>query len=140
MAGKVNKRGRMPDGTPNPVDVHVGKKIFTRRIELGLSMEKLASSVGLTFRLFDFSKVLGVPINYFFSDLDNTTEQNSHSLFCRQPGQGEEDDFDDPLCREESRVLAAAYYKIADRSIAKTLFELMKALSRPNERTAEKQD
>lgn len=71
----------MPDGTPNPVDVHVGKKIFTRRIELGLSMEKLASSVGLTFqqvqkyergmnrvsasRLFDFSKVLGVPINYF---------------------------------------------------------------------------
>ena len=46
MAGKVNKRGRMPDGTPNPVDVHVGKKIFTRRIELGLSMEKLASSVG----------------------------------------------------------------------------------------------
>lgn len=67
-------------------------------------MEKLASSVGLTFqqvqkyergmnrvsasRLFDFSKVLGVPINYFFSDLDNTTEQNSHSLFCRQPGKG----------------------------------------------------
>lgn len=50
MAGKVNKRGRMPDGTPNPVDVHVGKKIFTRRIELGLSMEKLASSVGLTFQ------------------------------------------------------------------------------------------
>lgn len=156
MAGKVNKRGRMPDGTPNPVDVHVGKKIFTRRIEQGLSMEKLASSVGLTFqqvqkyergmnrvsasRLFDFSKVLGVPINYFFSDLDNMTEQNSHSLFCRQPGQGEEDDFDDPLCREESRVLAAAYYKIADRSIAKTLFELMKALSRPNERTVEKQD
>ena len=91
-------------------------------------------------RLFDFSKVLGVPINYFFSDLDNMTEQNSHSLFCRQPGQGEEDDFDDPLCREESRVLAAAYYKIADRSIAKTLFELMKALSRPNERTVEKQD
>ena len=103
MTGKVNKRGRMPDGTPNPVDVHVGKKIFTRRIELGLSMEKLASSVGLTFqqvqkyergmnrvsasRLFDFSKVLGVPINYFFSDLDNMTEQNSHSLFCRQPGQ-----------------------------------------------------
>ena len=40
----------MPDGTPNPVDVHVGKKIFTRRIELGLSMEKLASSVGLTFQ------------------------------------------------------------------------------------------
>lgn len=59
------------------------------------------------------------------------TEQNSHSLFCRQPGQGEEDDFDDPLCREESRVLAAAYYKIADRSIAKTLFELMKRSAGP---------
>ena len=136
----------MPDGTPNPVDVHGGKKIFTRRIELGLSMEKLASSVGLTFQQVQkyergMNRVSASRlINYFFSDLDNMTEQNSHSLFCRQPGQGEEDDFDDPLCREESRVLAAAYYKIADRSIAKTLFELMKALSRPNERTIEKQD
>ena len=83
MTNEVNKRssrGRTPLGEPNPIDVHVGHRIRLRRTLLGLSQEKLASLLGLTFqqvqkyergmnrvgasRLWDISKVLEVPINF----------------------------------------------------------------------------
>ena len=43
-------RGRTPTGQPNPIDVHVGNRIRLRRTLLGLSQEKLASLLGLTFQ------------------------------------------------------------------------------------------
>lgn len=153
MVGKINKRGRLPDGTPNPIDVHVGRKIFVRRIELGLSMEKLATAIGLTFqqvqkyerglnrvsasRLFDFSKVLGVSVNYFFSEMDVEVENFSPRKV--RPGQEEQvsDDISDPMKREESKCLAKAYYSIRNRALAKNLYDLMVALSHPNDKEVE---
>src|SRR3954454_13967642 len=38
------------DRAPNPVDLHVGLRIRLRRRELGVSQEKLADSIGLTFQ------------------------------------------------------------------------------------------
>ena len=38
------------DLAPNPVDVHVGLRIRLRRKELGVSQEKLAEAIGLTFQ------------------------------------------------------------------------------------------
>lgn len=38
------------DRGPNPVDRHVGLRIRMRRKELGVSQEKLAESIGLTFQ------------------------------------------------------------------------------------------
>ena len=43
-------RGRTPLGEPNPVDIHVGKRIRLRRNLLGWSQEKLGSLLGLTFQ------------------------------------------------------------------------------------------
>ena len=71
--------GRMASkGFPNPIDVHVGQRIRQRRTLLGMSQEKLAEAIGLTFqqvqkyerganrvgssRLFDLARVLDVPI------------------------------------------------------------------------------
>lgn len=67
------------------IDVHVGRRLKAQRLFLGLSQEKLANAVGLTFqqvqkyergtnrvaagRLFQFSKILAVPITYFFDGL-----------------------------------------------------------------------
>ena len=45
-----NSRGRTPEGNPNPIDVHVGNRIRLRRQLLGLSQEKLAKLLGLTFQ------------------------------------------------------------------------------------------
>ena len=73
-------------GKPNPVDVHVGQRVRLRRTLLGMSQEKLGEAIGLTFqqvqkyerganrigssRLYDLSRVLDVPISYFFDDMD----------------------------------------------------------------------
>jgi len=37
-------------GFPNPIDVHVGSRIRLRRTLLGISQEKLADAIGLTFQ------------------------------------------------------------------------------------------
>ncbi len=69
---------------PNPVDVHVGSRVRYRRMIIGMSQEKLGERMNLTFqqiqkyekgtnrigasRLFQLSKILEVPVGYFFED------------------------------------------------------------------------
>ena len=45
-----SSRGRTEDGSPNPIDVHVGSRVKLRRTLLGLSQEKLGEAIGLTFQ------------------------------------------------------------------------------------------
>jgi len=67
---------------PHPVDAHVGKKLRMARLSLGKSQSELAKEAGVSFqqvqkyekgtnrisasRLFEFSKLLGVDVAYFF--------------------------------------------------------------------------
>lgn len=44
---KRSSRGRLPDGAPNPVDVHIGRRIRQRRLLLEYSQEKLLLSLEL---------------------------------------------------------------------------------------------
>ncbi len=69
---------------PNPIDAHVGTRVRLRRMLLGMSQEKLGEHLGLTFqqvqkyekgvnrigasRLFDLSRVLAVPIQFFYDE------------------------------------------------------------------------
>src|ERR671928_1129093 len=78
--------GRPKMETPNPIDVRVGARLRLRRNMLGLSQEKLGEAIGLTFqqvqkyerganrigasRLHELSRVLDVPISFFFDDTD----------------------------------------------------------------------
>ncbi|MCF3935449.1 helix-turn-helix domain-containing protein [Acuticoccus sp. M5D2P5] len=76
-----------PENVPNQrsansVDSHVGSRVRLRRLELGLSQEKLADQLGITFqqvqkyergtnrigasRLHQIALVLQAPITYFF--------------------------------------------------------------------------
>lgn len=73
---------------PNSVDVNVGARVRNRRLAIGLTQDKLAKAVGITFqqiqkyekgvnrigagRLQDISRVLGAPVAYFYSDLPDT--------------------------------------------------------------------
>ena len=70
---------------PNPIDIHVGKRVRLRRTLLGMSQEKLGKAINLTFqqvqkyergtnrigssRLYQLSQVLDIPVSYFFDDL-----------------------------------------------------------------------
>ena len=73
------------DRQPNPVDRHVGLRMRMRRKELGLSQERLAEAVGLTFqqiqkyeratnrisasKLWELSRALKADIGYFYDGL-----------------------------------------------------------------------
>lgn len=149
---KRSSRGRTPQGEPNPVDVHVGNRIRLRRTLLGLSQEKLASLLGLTFqqvqkyergmnrvgasRLWDIGKVLEVPIGFFYEDMDKEVANQSPRMFSIPDGTPaelaeEETSVDlDPMHRKETIELVKAYYKIGNRKAAKHMFDLIIAMSK----------
>ncbi len=149
---KRSSRGRTPQGEPNPIDVHVGNRIRLRRTLLGLSQEKLASLLGLTFqqvqkyergmnrvgasRLWDIGKVLEVPVGFFYEDMDKEVANQSPRMFsipdstpAELSDNTEEVDLD-PMHRQETIELVKAYYKIANRKAAKHMFDLIVAMSK----------
>lgn len=149
---KRSSRGRTPTGQPNPIDVHVGNRIRLRRTLLGLSQEKMASLLGLTFqqvqkyergmnrvgasRLWDIGKVLDVPIGFFYEDMDKEVANQSPRMFSLPDSTPlsfakEKENFDiDPMNRQETIELVRAYYKIPNRKAAKHLYDLIIAMSK----------
>ncbi len=130
---------------PSPIDVHVGSRVRLRRTLLGMSQEKLGEALGLTFqqvqkyergvnrigasRLFDISRVLDVPIGFFFDDMP--PEMGGSQGNRRFTGfQEQQDGFeDDTLHRRETLELVRAYYRITDASVRKRVFDLIKSLT-----------
>ncbi len=139
-------RRRLPPGVPNPVDIHVGTRVRMRRTLLGLSQEKLGDAVGLTFqqiqkyerganrvgasRLYEFSRILDVPISYFFDELpaELKTYKGRMARGLRDQGQAPLDT--DPLTRRETLELVRAYYRITNPRVRLRVFELTKALAK----------
>ena len=136
-------RGRTASGKPNPVDIHVGARVRLRRTLLGMSQEKLGEAIGLTFqqvqkyerganrvgasRLYDLSRVLEVPVSFFFDDMPD--EISSKSVHERREMSESPDPFDnDPMNRRETLELVRAYYRITDPNQRKKIFELVKSM------------
>jgi transcriptional regulator with XRE-family HTH domain len=138
------------DGRPSPIDVHVGSRIRLRRTLLGLSQERLGEALGLTFqqvqkyergvnrvgasRLFDLSRVLDVPISFFFDDMPETLS-GAHGHTSQQPrriggfAEMQEGFGDETMNRRETLELVRAYYRITDPAVRKRVFELIKSLT-----------
>lgn len=145
---KKSSRGRKPNGDPNPVDVHVGTRMRMRRQLLGLSQETLAAMLGLTFqqvqkyehgtnrigasRLWDISRVLEVPIGFFYEDIDRETAEQSPMMFSSENIPDIEIPISkpDPMTRRETLELVRAFYKISNRTAAKKLFDLIVQMSK----------
>lgn len=128
---------------PNPIDVHVGSRVRLRRTLLGMSQEKLGEAIGLTFqqvqkyergsnrigasRLYDLSRVLDVPVSFFFEDMADDVAASSPAQI--KAGNVISSFFSpDPMARRETLELVRAYYRIDDSSVRKRLFEMVKAL------------
>jgi transcriptional regulator with XRE-family HTH domain len=145
MARGGESEKKYSSGRPNPVDIHVGARVRLRRTLLGMSQEKLGDAIGLTFqqvqkyerganrigasRLFHLSRVLDVPISFFFEDMPSggagkgAAHAAGHGMAEEQGGYEA-----DPMARRETLELVRAYYKIRDASVRKRLFEMTKAL------------
>jgi transcriptional regulator with XRE-family HTH domain len=112
-----------------------------------MSQERLGEALGLTFqqvqkyergvnrvgasRLFDLSRVLDVPISFFFDDLpESLASTYGGHLTRRTAGFSEmQDGFtDDALNRRETLELVRAYYRITDPAVRKRVFDLIKSM------------
>lgn len=147
-------------GSPNPVDVHVGKRIRLRRTLLGYSQQLMARKLGLTFqqlqkyekghnrvgasRLWDISRILKVPMDFFFQEMDKEIENNSPMMQVMSGGEDafmfsqDCDTIDlDPMKKQETIELVSAYYKISNRALAKQVFDLVISLSKTSSKFAD---
>ncbi len=129
-------------GIPSPVDVHVGARLRVRRTLLGMSQTTLGDAIGLTFqqvqkyergsnrisasRLFALTRVLDVPIEYFFDDMPAAVAAYSPGRGggkAKKPPSYEPN----PMAKRETLELVRAYYKITDPQIRKRLYQLTMA-------------
>src|ERR1700752_4794682 len=134
--------GRRKTDHPHPTDVHVGSRVRLRRNMLGLSQEKLGEAIGLTFQQVQkyerganrigasrppyLSRVLDVPVSFFFDDMDPVRAPAIPAGFAEPAAEA----FDaDPLRRRETVELVSAYYRIDDPALRRRLFELARALA-----------
>jgi len=128
----------------HPVDTHVGSRLRQRRALLGMSQTDLGKAVGLTFqqvqkyergfnrisssRLFEFAKVLDVPVAHFFEGMGTSTAGTK-----RKPGRPKaagKPAGGDLNTKRETLELVRAYYKIRSKSLRAKTLDLIEALAR----------
>ena len=138
------------EGHPSPVDIHVGARIRLRRTLLGLSQERLGEALGLTFqqiqkyergvnrvgasRLFDLSRVLDVPISFFYDNMPVEVGNAIAKVAVPQQTSGfseQKATFGDDSASNsrETLDLMRAYYRITDPAVRKRVVDLMKSMN-----------
>lgn len=128
----------------HPVDIHVGKKLRSRRTILGKSQEEIGNAVGITFqqiqkyerglnrigssRLYEFANLLGVNVSYFFEGLESEGRRldlHVTGLSDHRPASFEHEGMEN----KEVLSLVRAYYGIPNNHIRKKILSLMKTLA-----------
>lgn len=132
----------------NPIDVHVGDRLRTRRMLLGLAQTAVADAIGITFqqlqkyetgsnrvsasRLYDLARVLDVDMTYFFDGMDKATAKASpgqllrgDSALLRENSVGNKS----PLHKRETLELVRAYYRISDPAVRRDLRKLIQSIT-----------
>lgn len=119
---------------PNPIDVHVGARVRLRRLQLGMSQEKLGERLDLTFqqvqkyekganrigasRLFAISQILETPVSYFFEGLEQGVDDD-----------GEDLSMSSFLSTPEAIELNRSFARIQDNATRKRLSDLVKSVA-----------
>ncbi len=132
------------DRSPNRVDLHVGMRIRLRRRTIGLSQERLAEALGLTFqqvqkyergvnrvsasKLYEIARILRAPITSFFEGL--AEPETLDRAVVRENGGA--DFVYDLVMTQEGLELAALFPKV-DRRHRRLLVEMARALSEASE-------
>jgi transcriptional regulator with XRE-family HTH domain len=123
-------------GGPNPVDKHVGSRIRMRRMMLGMSQEKLAGGLGITFqqvqkyekgtnrigasRLQQVSLILQIPVAFFF---DGSPHGDAPSP----------DYVSDFLTTADGLALAKAFMRIKGPALRRRIVELVEYIARDDD-------
>jgi len=121
-------------GDPDPVDRHVGLRIRLRRKELGVSQERLAAAIGLTFqqvqkyeraanrisasKLWQVAHALDTTVSYFFEGLPADPTQHRA-----------ESPVEDFLLSSEGLELARYFPRIPRPLVRRQIVELVLAIA-----------
>ena len=128
----------MPKKQANPIDAQVGNRVRLRRMLIGMSQERLGELLGLTFqqvqkyekgvnrigagRLFEVSRILGVPIDYFYEGVNS-----------QLAGGVAENEASPPVMEfvssGEGLQLSLAFMKIKDPKLRKRVLDLVKQMA-----------
>ena len=119
---------------PHPVDRHVGLRIRMRRKEIGVSQERLAEALGITFqqvqkyerganrvsasKLWEIAAALRTPVGYFYEGL-------SEGGASARGGAGAPDF----MLTSEGLELMAAFPRIVEPAVRRKLVELVCAVA-----------
>jgi transcriptional regulator with XRE-family HTH domain len=129
--------------SPNPVDLHVGSRVRMRRKMLGISQERLAEALGLTFqqvqkyerganrvsasKLYEIARFLSTPVSYFFEGLAETpggeTSETGQTVH-------------DFLMTSEGLELAGSFPRINNPRLRRRLLDLVRTMVEEENQTA----
>ncbi|MFN7055123.1 helix-turn-helix domain-containing protein [Hyphomonas sp.] len=125
--------------SPSGVDRAVGQRIRWRRREMKLTQEKLGEILDLTFqqvqkyekgvnrvsagRLYEIASVLDVPVGYFFEGLGESVQAANAGV---AEGEDEEGFLSLSLSSEDLELIAA-FQKIGDAALRRSLLDTVKA-------------
>ena len=137
-------------GNADEVDAYIGLKLRRRRSALGISQNSLANALGLTFqqvqkyekgatrisiaRLWDLSKILSVPITYFFENLEGKTFTQSSVPYNSALNDKSDEFLISPLAKRDVRELVTAYCSISKPQTAKDVLRIVKDLADKEEK------
>ena len=118
---------------PHPIDVIVGKRIRLRRLQLSLSQTDLGQKLGVAFqqvqkyekgtnrvscsRLYEISKILDVPVTYFFSASGDAGIEVAVT-----------EQFDVPELKDGFRLMSA-FRQIQNNAVRKNIISLVETVA-----------
>ena len=131
--------------SPNPIDVHVGSRVRLRRMMVGMSQERLGERLNLTFqqvqkyekganrigasRLYAISKILDVPVEFFFQDMPDVIADVSPDKGAGMKESEETSFVMDFVSSSEGLQLNTAFKKIDSQDTRRKIVELVKTLA-----------
>jgi transcriptional regulator with XRE-family HTH domain len=125
---------------PNPTDKHVGSRFRMRRLMLGMSQEKLADHLGITFqqvqkyekgtnrisasRLQHAGHILDVPVSFFF---EQAPELAGHTRgHGASPSHANVDGF---LATSDGLALVKAFMQIDDPALRRSIVRVVEGIA-----------
>ncbi|SMF60668.1 Helix-turn-helix [Tistlia consotensis] len=123
---------------PHAVDIHVGGRLRQRRVGVGMTQERLARIIGITFqqvqkyergtnrivasRLYELARALGVTVDYFFEDMPDGEAKRFDCPATAGP------ELPTLMAERETLVLVRAYHRILNQDVRRRLIDLVKSL------------
>jgi transcriptional regulator with XRE-family HTH domain len=120
--------------TPDAIDVHVGRRIRMRRIECGLSQEKLAASLNLTFQQVQkYEKGTNRVGSSRLQKIADTLQTTVGYFFDGAPGQHATDPAPDSvsafLATSDGVAIAQAFMRLPDGKLRRTIRDIVEGVA-----------